>query len=41
MLDISESYSEPCQISKMDHFANIENDLQPLPIFASSSILDF
>ena len=37
---ISETFSEPCQISKMEHLAKIVNSFHPLTISAKSSILD-
>ena len=36
----TETYLEPCQISKMECFAKIINGFQPLTIFARRSILD-
>ena len=37
---ISEAYSEPYQISKMEFFAKIFNGLKLLTVFAKISILD-
>ena len=37
---ISEAYSEPCQLSKMEFFAKIFNGLKLLTVFAKISILD-
>ena len=37
---ISETYSEPCQISKMEVFAKIVNGFSFLTIFTKNSILD-
>ena len=36
----TETYSEPCQISKMEVFAEIGNGWEPLTSFTRSSILD-
>ena len=38
--DITEAYSEPCQISRMERFAEIFNGQKPLIVFAKRSILD-
>ena len=38
-LFIKEAYSEPCQATKMEHFAKRNNILKPLTIFAKRSIL--
>ena len=37
---ISETFSELCQISKMEHLAKIVNSFHPLTTSAKSSILD-
>ena len=37
---VTEVYSEPCQISKMELYAQIVNGFQPLTIIEKSSILD-
>ena len=37
---ITEAYSEPCQTSKSEYFAKINNDQKPLTIFTKCSILD-
>ena len=37
---IPQTYSDPCQTTKMDNFAKIVSDLNPLTIFANKSILD-
>ena len=39
-LSKSGAYSEPYQTSKMELFAKIVNDFQPLTIFAKSSVVD-
>ena len=36
---LAEMSSEPCQTSKMEHFAKIVNNFLPLTIFAKCSIL--
>ena len=36
----SEAYSEPFQTYKMERFAKIVNNFQPLTIFTNRSILD-
>ena len=36
----SKAYAEPCQISKIEHFAKISNGFKPLTIFAKHSSLD-
>ena len=36
---IIEAYSEPCQASKMEHFAKIVNGFHPLTLFAKRSML--
>ena len=36
---LPQTYSEQCQTYKMECFANIDNDFQPLTIFAKRSIL--
>ena len=38
--NISETFSEPCQISKMEHLAKIVTSFHPLTISAKSSVLD-
>ena len=35
------TYSEPCQISRMKHFAKTVNGLQLLTIFTKSFTVDF
>ena len=35
-----ETYSEPCQTSKMKSFDKIVNGFQPITVFENSSILD-
>ena len=37
---MSEAYSVPCQTSKLELFAKIVNNFQPLTIFEESSILN-
>ena len=37
---LTEAYSEPCQISKMERYAKIVNGKQPLTILAKCFILD-
>ena len=37
---ISETFSEPCQISRMEHLAKIVISFHPLTISAKSSVLD-
>ena len=37
---ISEEYSEPCQLSKIQLYAKIVNGFEPLTIFAQNSVLD-
>ena len=37
---IPQTYSDLCQTTKMDNFAKIVTDLNPLTIFAKNSILD-
>ena len=37
---MTEAYSEPCQISKIEIFAKIADDLQPLTILEKNSISD-
>ena len=37
---LSEVYSDSCQISKMKRFAKIFNSFEPLTIFTKHSILD-
>ena len=39
-LRVQRAYAEPCETSKMGHFAKIVNDLLLLTIFAKRSILD-
>ena len=39
LIRLAEAYSEPCQTSKMEHFAKIVNAFQLLTIFAKHSIL--
>ena len=40
MVNCPRAYSEPCQTSKMDLFAQIVNGIHPFTIFAKSSILE-
>ena len=40
ILEISQAYSEYCQISEMELFADIVNGIKPLTILAKSFILD-
>ena len=37
----TEAHLEPCQTSKMDHFAKIVNSFQPLTILAKRFIFNF
>ena len=37
---ITEAYSEPCQISKMELFTKVVNSFHPLTIFAKRCVLD-
>ena len=37
---VADAYSEICQTSKMERFANVINSLNLLTIFAKCSILD-
>ena len=39
--DLHQAYSEPWQISKVEHFPKIVNGFKPLRIFAKYSILKF
>ena len=39
-LSIPEAYSEPCQVSKMEFFVKIVNDLKSLIFFVKHFILD-
>ena len=39
-LPIAEAYAEPCKTSKMEFSAKIVNGIQPLTIFAKSSVLE-
>ena len=39
-LYIPETYTEPCKVSVMEHFAKIVTSFQLLTIFAKRSILD-
>ena len=36
--DSTQTYSEPCQTSKMEHFMKEVNEFQPLTIFAKRTI---
>ena len=40
MVNCPRAYSEPCQTSKMNLFAQIVNGIHPFTIFAKSSILE-
>ena len=38
---LTETYSKPCQVSKMECFAKIVDDFKSLTVFAKYFILDF
>ena len=40
ILEISQAYSEHCQISEMELFADIVNGIKPFTILAKSFVLD-